>query len=257
MKGKQHAPIVRTADFRFYEELNDFLPEQCRKRFLSYDFIGTPSIKDTIEAIGVPHAEIDLILVNGKSVGYDYLMRGGERVSVYPVFESFDITPVLHLRLKPLRDIKFVVDVNLGKLAYKLRLLGFDTLYKNDFIDSEIVKISLREKRIILTRDKGILKYTDVTHGYWLRSNDINKQVGEVVRRLQLAKDFRPFTRCSNCNGMLHPIDKPLLKDRLPGDTLQFFDVFMECRDCEQIYWRGSHYEKICRWIDELQGSKK
>lgn len=252
MADNKHGPIIRTACFRFYEELNDFLPENHRKITFPYEFIGNPSIKDTIEAIGVPHTEIDLILVDGESVGFDCLMHGGEHVSVYPVFESLDITPMIHLRSKPLREIKFVVDVNLGKLAYKLRLLGFDTLYKNDFIDSDIVKLSLREKRIILTRDRGILKYNEVTHGYWVRNNDIKSQVIEVVRRLQLDNNFRPFTRCSDCNGLLSFIDKTRLRDRLPGDTLQIFNVFMECGSCKKIYWQGSHYKKICNWIDEL-----
>ena len=150
---KPHAPPIRSAFFRFYEELNDFLAEEQRKTTFLYEFIGTPSVKDTIEAIGVPHTEIDIILVDGEAVTFYYLLHGGERVAVYPVFESIDITPLVHLRSKPLRNPKFVVDVHLGKLAHKLRLLGFDTLYRNDFKDDEIIERSLREKRIILTRD--------------------------------------------------------------------------------------------------------
>lgn len=253
MKAEQHARIIRTAFFRFYQELNDFLSEEQRKTTFPYEFIGTPSIKNTIEAIGVAHTEIDLILVDGKSVGFDCRMQGGEYVSVYPVFESFDITPLLHLRSKPLRKTKFVVDVNLGKLAQKLRLLGLDTLYRNDFIDTEIVKLSLLEKRIILTRDKGILKYSAVTHGYWIRNEDPKRQLREVVSRLQLENIFKPFTRCSNCNELLHPVDKTLLQDRLLNDTLLSFNVFMECKGCKKIYWRGSHYDCICEWINELK----
>lgn len=253
MKDEQHAPITRTAFFRFYEELNDFLSEEQRKTTFPYEFIGKPSIKDTIEAIGAPHTEIDLILVEGKSVGFDYQMHGGEHVSVYPVFESFDITPLVHLRSRPLRETKFIVDVNLGKLAQKLRLLGFNTLFRNDFIDNEIVELSLQDKRIILTRDKGILKYNAVTHGYWIRNDDPKEQIREVVTRLQLENDFKPFVRCSNCNELLYPVDKKLLQDRLPNDTLLLFNIFMECKGCKKIYWRGSHYDRICEWIDELK----
>ncbi|QTA78406.1 Ubiquitin and RNAse domains-containing [Desulfonema limicola] len=248
-----HFPITRTAFFRFYEELNDFLQEEQRKTTFSYEFIGTPSVKDSIEAIGVPHTEIDVILINGESVDFDYRMQGGEYISVYPVFESFDIISLVHLRSKPLREIRFVVDVNLGKLARKLRLLGFDTMYNNNFKDEEIVKLSLKERRIILTRDKGIFKYRAVTHGYWIRNNDPKKQLTEVVKRMQLENSFEPFIRCSNCNELLNPIDKELIKDRLPKLTFLYVDDFMECKGCRKIYWKGSHYEQICKLIDELK----
>lgn len=253
MNTEQHASITQTAYFRFYEELNDFLPEELYKTPFPYEFIGKPSIKDTIEAIGVPHTEIDLILVDGESVGFAYQMHGGEHISVYPVFESFDIPCLVHLRTQPLRETKFVVDVNLGKLAQKLRLLGFDTLFRNDFMDNEIVELSLQEKRIILTCDKGILKYRAVTHAYWIRNNDPKKQIKEVVNRFQLERNFRPFSRCSYCNGLLHQVEKSLLQDRLPKDTFLYFDVFTECKDCRKLYWQGSHYDHICEWIKDLK----
>ena len=253
MNTEQHASITQTAYFRFYEELNDFLPEKLYKTTFPYEFIGKPSIKDTIEAIGVPHTEIDLILVDGESVGFSYQMHGGEHISVYPVFESFDIPCLVHLRTQPLRETKFVVDVNLAKLAQKLRLLGFDTLFRNDFMDNEIVELSLQEKRIILTRNKGILKYRAVTHAYWIRNNDPKKQIKEVVNRFQLERNFRPFSRCSYCNGLLHQVEKSLLQDRLPKDTFLYFDVFTECKDCRKLYWQGSHYDHICEWIKDLK----
>ena len=253
MKEKQHAPIIRTLWFRFYEELNDFLLEEQRSIIFPCQFIGTPSIKDSIEAIGVPHTEVDLIFVNGKSVDFDYRVYGGELVCVYPLFESFAGMPLVHLRPKPLREIKFIVDVNLGKLAIKLRLLGFDTLYKNDFMDREIVDLSLREQRIILTRDKGILKYRAAMHGYWVRNDNPKKQLKEVVQRLRLQDRFRPFTRCSDCNAQLQHIDKALIKERLADDTLQFVDEFMLCSGCRKIYWQGSHYDRFRKYIDELK----
>ncbi|WP_299013205.1 Mut7-C RNAse domain-containing protein [uncultured Photobacterium sp.] len=257
MKDDQHAPILRTAYFRFYEELNDFLPPEQRKVVFSYAFNGKPAIKDTIEAIGVPHTEIDLILVDGESVGFDFNLCGGEHISVYPVIEALDISSVIHLRAAPLRDIKFVVDVNLGKLAQKLRLLGFDTLYRNDFTDNEIVDLSLREKRIILTRDRGIFKYSNVTHGYWVRNHNTKKQLAEVVERLQLEQNFRPFTRCSHCNQILQPIDKEKLNthdvEQVPKEVLQFFERFWECQGCKKVYWQGSHYDRIGKWICQLK----
>ena len=216
MHTGQHTLITRTAFFRFYEELNDFLPEKHRKNTFPYDFTGTPSIKDTIETIGVPHTEIDVILIENESVGFDYQMRGGERVAVYPVFESFDITPLVHLHSKPLRGTRFIVDVHLGKLARMLRFLGFDTAFNNDLTHHEIVERSLQEQRIILTRDKGILKCKTVTHGYWVRHNEPKEQVREVVKRLQLEHRFQPCTRCSLCNSLVHPVEKTLLHDRVP-----------------------------------------
>ena len=252
MLAEQRDQLIHTAFFRFFEELNDFLPEERHKTIFPYEFIGNPTIKHIVEAIGVPHSEIDLILVDGESVGFNYRMRGGEHVSVYPVFESFDITPIVHLRAKPIREIKFIADVNVGKLAQKLRLLGFDTLFRKDFTDQEIVERSLHEKRIILTRDKGMLKCSAVTHGYWIRNDDPYEQVKEVVHRFQLENNFRLFTRCSVCNGLLHSVDKSLLHDRLPNRILQFYNVFMECKGCKKIYWQGSHYDHIREWINDL-----
>ena len=141
-------------NIRFYEELNDFLPEEKRKIRFVHHYIDRTSVKDLIESLGVPHAEVDLILVNGKSVGFDYLINDEDDISVYPVFESFDITDIQHLRPKPLREPKFICDVHLGKLARYLRMMGFDVYYYNDLTDEKIVSVSLKEKRAILTKDR-------------------------------------------------------------------------------------------------------
>lgn len=252
MKEKQHGSIIRTLWFHFYHELNDFLPSVQQDTVFPCQFIGTRSIKDAIEATGVPHTEIDLILVNGKSVNFDYRVQGGEQVCVYPQCELPLTIPLIHLHPKPLAEIKFVVDVNLGKLAIKLRLLGFDTLYSKDFADKEIVELSVREQRIILTRDKGVLKYSAAKYGYWVREDEPKKQLKEVVSRLQLQSDFYPFTRCSDCNTQLQSIDKALIKEQLADDTLQFADNFMFCPGCKKIYWQGSHCERFRKYIDQL-----
>jgi uncharacterized protein with PIN domain len=251
--GLNHSPVIRKVRFRFYEELNDHLPKHWKKKAFDYKFKGKPAIKNTIQAIGVPHGEVDLILVNGESVGFEYQMQGGEEISVYPQFESLDISPVIKLRTKPLRNTRFVVDVNLGKLAQKLRLLGFDTLFRNDFEDDEIIDLSLEEKRIILTRDKGILKQNAVTHGYFIRNDDPKKQLTEVIERFQLQNSFRPFSRCSNCNGELEEVAKSKLKTILPNDTLNYYNEFWNCTGCGKIYWEGSHFGRILNWVDELK----
>ena len=188
------APSV--AQFRFYEELNDFLAPALRKCEFPYAFTGTPSVKDAIEAIGVPHTEVDLVLVDGESVDFTRRLTGSERVAVYPVFERLDIAPVTRLRARPLRRTRFVLDVHLGKLARYLRLLGFDALYRTDYDDATIIRLSLDEQRIILTRDRGVLKHAAVTHGYWVRSTVPRQQLGEVVRVFDLGSNSRPFTRC-------------------------------------------------------------
>ena len=158
-----------------------------------------------IEGIGVPHAEVDLILVNGESSDFTRLIRNGDRVAVYPVFESIDITPVLRLRPQPLRETKFVLDVHLGRLAGYLRMLGFDAVYSNCASDLELVRISSQQRRILLARDRGVLKHSAVTHGYWLRETDSRRQAAEIVRRFDLAQALRPLTRCMSTSRSKQP----------------------------------------------------
>jgi uncharacterized protein with PIN domain len=243
-----------TAEFRFYEELNDFLPLAKRKTPFAYRFKGTPSIKDAIEAIGVPHTEVDLVVVDGLSVGWEYRLKDGDRVGVYPVFESLDISPVVRLREAPLRDTRFVLDVHLGKLARLLRMLGFDTAYERDYADARIVEISAAERRIVLTRDRGILKTGAVTHGYWVRSSNPREQIGEVVRRFDLVSRIRPFERCMLCNARLEPVGKDEIIDRLPRRAAEGRDEFRRCPSCGKIYWKGTHYERMKKSIQALVG---
>jgi hypothetical protein len=181
------------ANFRFYEELNDFVVGEYYKQIIAYRFGGQPAIKDPIEVLGVPHSEVDLILVNNESVGFDYQLKDGDRVAVYPVFERFNIASVQRLRAKPLRVTAFIVDVNLGKLACRLRLLGFDAVHSNRLRDGEIVDIATREKRILLTRNRRLLFRKAITHGLWLRAADTDTQLEEVLKRLDLYDQTRPL----------------------------------------------------------------
>jgi hypothetical protein len=195
---------------------------------------------------------VDLIIVNGASVDFGYRVRQGDDVAVYPVFESVDIQPVSRLRPQPLREPKFVVDINLGRLARYLRMLGFDTIYRNDLEDREIVDISIKEHRIILTRDQDLLKHKEVTHGYWVRSTKISAQLKEVVKRFDLKNSIRPFRRCMVCNGLLHPVAKEDIIDKLEDGTKRDYDTFYQCDICNRIYWRGSHYERMRKIIHDL-----
>ncbi|MEW6752329.1 MAG: Mut7-C RNAse domain-containing protein [Candidatus Latescibacterota bacterium] len=242
-------PRRNEAQFRFYEELNDFLPPERRRCSFPYSFTGTPSVKDAVEALGVPHAEVDLILVDGRSVGFGHRLRGGERVAVYPVFESLDISPVVRLRPRPLRHTRFVLDVHLGKLARHLRLLGFDVLYRNDLEDAEIVALSVAERRLILTRDRGLLKHSAVTHGYWLRQTRPSEQLREVVERFDLAGSARPFSRCVRCNGELQPVAAESLLEVLPPRVRREQAGFARCGACGRVFWRGTHYQRLLNLV--------
>jgi len=249
--------VVHIAFFRFYEELNFFLPPDQRKVEIAYSFDGHPAIKDAIEALGIPHTEVEVILVNGKSVSFDYQIRDGDRVSVYPMFESLDLSSVILLREKPLRSPKFICDVHLGKLATLLRLLGFDTIYRNDLEDDEIIQTSLSDHRVILTCDRGILKHSVVTHGYCLRSRKALEQATEVLNRFDLYNLAQPFSRCTVCNGELKSIDKEAIHSQLPARAAQYYHEFNQCAGCSRIYWRGSHFERISLKLKRLLDRSK
>jgi uncharacterized protein with PIN domain/sulfur carrier protein ThiS len=238
---------------RCYEELNDFLPEEKRKRRFVHHYIDRTSVKDLIESLGVPHTEVDLIIVNGKSVEFDYLINDGDDISVYPVFESLDISDVQHLRPKPLRKPKFICDVHLGKLARYLRMMGFDVYYKNDLSDEEIVKTSLVERRAILTKDKGILKRNEVTHRYFVKNTNVEEQVKEVIKRFDLHKEIKEFTRCLDCNTELIKIAKEKIAGNIPLKVNQFQEEFFKCPGCEKLYWKGIHHQKMLSFVQKIK----
>ena len=244
------------ATFRFYEELNDFLPVKDRKQDITIDFEQRSSVKDMIESLGVPHTEIDLILANQQPVDFSYIVLDRDRISVYPVFESFDISPVNRLRPQPLRRTRFVLDTHLGKLAKYLRTLGFDTLYDNQYNDPQLAELaSTGERRILLTRDVGLLKHKRITHGYFVRETAPRDQIREVLDRFDLIGLVKPFRLCVNCNGILDRLAKSKAKGRVPAAIYEQLDEFVICRDCRQIYWKGSHYDRMLRFIDKLVNS--
>ena len=237
---------------RFYEELNDFLAPALRKVAFSHTFDRRASIKDMIESFGVPHTEVEIILVNGESVDFSYIVQDGDHISVYPVFESLDISPLLRLRPAPLRSPAFVLDSNLGRLARYLRLLGFDCLYQNDFDDETVASIAAREQRTVLTRDRALLQRKVITRGYFVREVRPRLQVKEVLARFDLYRLVAPFSRCIRCNGDLQVIDKQAIEGRLEPKTRKYFDTFRMCTDCGQIYWQGSHHARSLQLIAEL-----
>jgi uncharacterized protein len=241
------------AGFRFYAELNDFLPKERRSTSFTAGFAFGATVKDAVEALGVPHTEIDVILVNGESVEFSHRLRSGDRVAVYPMFESFDIGPVTRLRPAPLRRTAFVVDANLGALARYLRLLGFDATYPKELTDSELVARSVAERRVLLTRDVGALKHRALTHGYFVRAPEPRAQVMEVIERFDLFGSVAPFTRCANCNGLLESVQAATIAHRLAPDTRTRFEEFWRCMECDNVYWRGSHAAAIESLAEEMR----
>jgi len=242
---------MAVAEFRFYEELNDFLLPTRRKRTFTYSCAERATVKNAIEALGVPHTEVEIILVNGRSVDFSYLIKDSDRVAVYPQFESIDVTPLLRVREKPLRQPRFIADAHLGGLAKYLRLVGFDTLYRNDLHDVEVARIAAFERRIVLSRDRDLLMHRAITHGCYVRAMKPLQQLEEVLSRLDLCRSIQPFTRCLCCNRPLEPIDKEALAERLPPDTLSYYNEFRTCWQCDRIYWPGSHYRRLQQVIDQ------
>src|SRR5437763_4189643 len=194
------------ARFRFYAELNDFLAPGSRMKLLARRFDVSASVKDFIESFGVPHTEVDLVLVNGVSVDFSRAVHDGDYVSVYPVFESLDVSSVSRVRPSPLRALRFILDVHLGRLAAYLRMAGFDALYRNHASDEDLADIVVRERRVLLTRDRYLLMRTDVDRGYWIRSTEPKQQLVEALRRFDLGRAMRPFTRCMECNSILEKV---------------------------------------------------
>lgn len=240
------------ATFRFYEELNDFLPKKRRGRTFVYSCAQDASVKQVIEALGVPHTEIEVILVNGESVGFSHRVEEGDRVSAYPMFESLDVRPILRLRAEPLRDSQFVADAHLGRVARYLRMLGFDTLYETTLRDSELVTISCTEHRVLLTRDRELLMHRALTHGVFVRGDRPREQLQYVLSRLDLCDSCRPFTRCMSCNGQLEPIDAGLVRSRVPQRVADRHRRFRCCPECGRIYWQGTHYERMMLMVSQI-----
>ena len=237
---------------RCYAELNDFLAPERRGRSFTHEWLLPATVKDVIESFGIPHTEVDLILANGEAVKFDYRIADGDFISVYPVFEAFDIAPVERLRPEPLRDPRFVLDSHLGRLAAYLRMLGFDALYRNCAEDAWLARVSSGERRILLTRDVGLLKRSEVTHGHWLRETDSRAQLREVVSRYHLSRLVRPFTRCMRCNESLRPIPAEEAATSVPPGVLKSHTDFRACPGCGRVYWQGSHWRRMTELMSQL-----
>ncbi len=247
---------------RFYEELNDFLGKEHKKKEIDFFFPGRRSVKDLIESFGVPHVEVDLILVNGASVDFSYIVEDGDRISVYPEFETLSISSVTRLRPRPLRDPRFILDVHLRKLARLLRLMGFDVDYLPVRDDAELSDISSREKKILLSRDTQLFMRKIVSRGMYVRNTDPDLQIIEILDRLDLWDMCRPFSRCLECNGNIKRLE---LNDheasdairRIPPGVRAWCGEYYTCGSCGRVYWGGSHFDKLKLKVDRILGGKE
>lgn len=244
---------MSAVNIRFYATLNRFLPAAQRGVSVRYRLNGPTSVKHAVEALGIPHTEVALILVDGEAVTFDHLLDSGEMISVFPPFTTLDVSQLTRLRPPLTRPLRFVLDVHLGQLATYLRLLGYDTLYRNDYEDEELADISAREGRILLTRDRRLLMRGQIVYGYCLHSRDPGEQLQAVLRRYHLFDELAPGRRCLRCNGELVPVAKEVILDRLEPKTKKYFDEFQICTSCDQIYWKGSHYSHMQRFVDQLR----
>ena len=241
---------------RCYAELNDFLSPSRRGGEFEVEGDAGGSVKDLLEGLGVPHTEIDLLLVNGEPAAFDRAIQAGDRVSAYPVFEAFDIAGVTRVRPGPLRDVRFALDGHLGRLAAYLRLAGFDTVYRRDVSDDQLVGIAAEQHRVLLTRDQALLKRKAVTHGSFVHATEPVEQLREVVARFHLSRLARPFTRCMRCNGSLGPATEAAIAARVPARSRAHYVRFLECEGCGRVYWEGTHYARLRRVMESVVGKR-
>ncbi|MEW5982358.1 MAG: Mut7-C RNAse domain-containing protein [Acidobacteriota bacterium] len=232
--------------FRFYAELNDFLPRKARQRDMLHEFHGRASVKDRIEALGVPHPEAELIRVNGCPVDFGYRVRDGDRISVYPHLASVP-------NPKPLRPPhprgRFALDQHLAKLAAYLRLLGQDVVHRANWADDELARFAAEDSRVLLSRDRRLLMRRSVVHGGFVHATDPMQQVPEVLHRFGAPETFAPFTRCLACNGLLREAPKNEIAGRLAPDTRRFYERFWRCPGCDRVFWEGSHVRRMRTWV--------
>jgi uncharacterized protein len=236
-----------TATFRFHEGLNDFLVREQRGREFSTPCARAATTKHMIEALGVPHTEVGAVVVNGAPASLNKLIEEGDSVAVYPA--NGDGVPVANGRQAP----RFVADAHLGGLARLLRMAGFDTLYDNNFQDNEIETLSARDDRIVLTRDRELLKRRLVARGCYVRTLKSTQQLREVFMRFALARNARPFTLCLHCNAPLRAIDKAMVQDQLPPSVRACQNEFSTCDICLRVFWQGSHWKRMCALMEEMQ----
>jgi uncharacterized protein with PIN domain len=216
---------------------------------IHYPLSRQASIKDILEAVGIPHTEIGGIEKGSRQLDFSYLPQPGEKLGIYPVPAGAAALQPSLLRPDPPTEIRFLVDINVARLASLLRMAGFDTVSIGEAehvpAKREIALQSARTERIILSRDKELLKHREVTFGRLVRNQDPTARLYEIVSFYGLHSDLLPFSRCLRCNGMLEPVDKERVMDQLEPLTKKYYYRFRRCGACSQVYWKGSHHERM------------
>ena len=253
---KLYQPKEHLAQFRFFGKSNDLLPVKRKNIWFFHSFNGQPSIKDSIESLGVPHTEIDFILVNGKSVTFAYQLKPDDKVAIYSGPFKKNNRGMRYLNKREFSKPQFVLDAHLGKLTRYLRLLGFHVLYQRNYPDQAIVKDARMYERIVLTRDVGLLKNKIIQHGYWVRETNPIKQIKEIVKKFCLSKRIKPFRICLECNGKIKKVAKTKILNRLLPETQKYYRQFYMCQQCMRIYWQGTHFKKLTTLIKKIQQVK-
>ena len=236
---------------RFHGDLNAFLGSRAGGAIIERKLAEKTSIKDIIESCGVPHTEVDLILVDEQPVGFGHTLGDDAKVKVFPIENRSTVHT--EKRLQTAGISRFVADGHLGGLMRNLRLLGFDVVYSQEADDRQLLDVMAREDRALLTRDRRLLMHGIVQHGYWPRSQNPHEQTIEVVRRFDLSELIAPFTRCLRCNAPLEAAAKADIINKLEPLTKIHYDQFRRCPGCQQIYWSGSHFAKLQKRIEEIR----
>jgi uncharacterized protein with PIN domain len=233
---------MTTARFRFAEALSAFLQPAHRGRPFAYACARAATLKNAIEALGVPHTEVGAITVNGEAATLQRTVRDGDLVEVEPYrYEQ--------------GSLRFLADAHLGGLARFLRMLGYDTAHDQRWTDAEMRRIAHEEERVVLTRDRDLLKCRDVARGCYVRALKPAAQLAEVTARYQLHERARPFTLCLCCNVPLEGIPKATVSGRVPERVLQLHQDFTHCPGCGRIYWPGTHYQRMKEALNSVPGT--
>ncbi len=231
-------------------DLDFFLASRTRGGKVERRLGEKTSVKDVIESCGIPHPEIDLIVVNGKAVDFAYALTADAEIELYP--PEIQSSKFREKRLQVFTIREFVADGHLGKLVRDLRLLGIDVVYDPAAEDRQLVAIASRNSRALLTRDRRLLMHAAVKHGYYLRSQNPLEQTIEVLRRFDLGSILSPFSRCLRCNALLEPAEKEKVIDHLEPLTKIYYDQFRRCTGCAQVYWSGSHFTKLQKRLEQI-----
>lgn len=235
------------ATFRFYGPLNDFLPARLRQQDVPFEAPEAPSVKDALESLGPPHVEVVHLVIDGRAVGFEHRLADGQRVAVYP--ESAELADLPRTSPPPSRPVHFVLDTHLRRLAAYLRLLGSDARWWPGADDADLARVAADERRVLLTRDLGLLKRAIVVHGRFVRATDPREQLSEVVTAFSLRDEAQPFTRCLRCNSGVAPVPKEEIVARLLPGTRRGYRHFLRCTTCDRIFWRGAHYVRLARIV--------